>query len=148
MNHQLMVSGGLFSMLLVAALISFVFGFSLLLYKLFSRTSGLDKLRKVYQTAAAPQGENFKKQSVAIGAVHYKNIVDIWLSQEGLYLHVKPFLSRYEAVLIPWTDIGTPQRATITWQRAVRLKVGDPPLATFIVKEPLYEKMLPYLQKA
>jgi hypothetical protein len=72
-------------------------------------------------------------------------IIAILLSQVGLYLHVKPSLSRYVAILILDRHRNAAE-SKITCS-AHALKSGDPPLAPSL-SGTIVRKMLPYLQKA
>ena len=132
--------------LLVGALLAaLAFGFSYLLFKLFGRTSGLDKLAELYPAAGPPEGEMHRKQRVAVGRVYYKNTADVCFGPPGLYLWVRPFLSRYEPVMIPWSEFGRSQRAILYGQRAVRLTIGDPPVTSVVFTERLVVKMDAFL---
>ncbi len=77
--------------------------------------------------------------------VYYKNTVDVCVSPQGLYLWVRPFLGKYQPVMIPWSELRDPRGAILYWQKAVRLTVGDPAVTTVVFTRGLFEKMKPYL---
>ena len=122
------------------------FGGSYALNQLLGRTSGLGRLAETYPAAGPPAGALYKRQWVAVGGVNYMNTADVGISPEGLYLWVRPFLSKYRPVQIPWEALGKPQRTILSLQRAVRWTVGEPATATVILTEGLVERMAPYLQ--
>jgi hypothetical protein len=143
-----MFLGILLLVLLVGAVLAgLAFGLSYLLFKVFGRASGLDKLGEMYPAVNPPAGEMHRKQWVAVGAVYYKNTADVCISPEGLYLWVRPFLGKYEPAMIPWREFGGPRRAVLYWQRAVRMGVGYPPVTTVVFTERLHERMRPYLSE-
>ena len=121
------------------------FGFSYLLFKLFGRTSGLDRLGELYPATSPPEAEMYRKQWIAVGPVYYKNTADVCISPQGLYLWVRPFLGKYQPVLIPWSEFREPRGALLYWQRAVRLTIGGPPVTTMVFTRALFGKMKPYL---
>lgn len=132
-------------LLLGAVLTGMAFGFSALLFKLFGRASGLDRLGELYPVANPPVGMMFKRQYAAVGQVYYKNSADVCICPEGLYLWVRPFLGKYKPVLIPWREFKESRKAILYWQQAVRLTVGNPPVSSLVFKRGLFREMMPYL---
>jgi len=120
-------------------------GGSYLINQLFGRTSGLARLAGTYPVTEPPAGVLYKGQWVAVGGVNYMNKADVGVSQEGLYLWVRPLLAKYRPTLIPWKELRKPQRTIMSWQRAVRWTVGEPKIATVVFTESLVERMAPYL---
>ena len=134
-----------FVVLLGLVLAGLAFGFSYLLFKLFGRTSGLDRLGELYPAASPPEGETYRKQWVAVGPVYYKNTADVCIGPGGLYLWVRPFLGKYKPVMIPWSEFREPRPALLYWHKAVRLTIGDPEVTTVVFTQRLCEKTKPYL---
>lgn len=128
-----------------AVLAGLAFGFSYLLFRLFGRTSGLDRLAGRYPATGAPEGELRRKQRVAIGAVYYRNAADVCICLQGLYLWVRPFLGSYEPTMIPWSEFREPRGAMLRLQQAVRLTVGDPEVTTVVFTQGLFDKLRPHL---
>jgi hypothetical protein len=124
------------------------FGGSYLLNQILGRASGLERLAEMYPAVGPPQGKMYRRQWVAVGGMNYINTATVSMSQEGLYLWVKPFLSKYRPALIPWGELMRPQRTVLTWQRAVRWEVGEPKVATVVFTARLVEKMAPYVRVA
>jgi hypothetical protein len=149
METLLMFLGILLLVLLVGAVLAVLaFGFSYLLFRLFGRTSGLDRLAELYPATGPPEGELHRKQRVAVGAVYYRNSADVCICPEGLYLWVKPFLGSYQPALIPWSEFREPRGAMLRLQQAVRLTVGDPEVTTVVFTQGLFDKLRPYLSVA
>ena len=145
--------GGILMFLIIPVLVvilglvlaGLAFGVSYLLFKLFGRTSGLDRLGELYPAVGPPEGEMYSKQWIAVGPVYYKNTADVCIGPQGLYLWVRPFLGEYQPVMIPWSEFREPRRALLYWQKAVRLAIGDPEVTTVVFTQRLCEKMEPYL---
>jgi len=128
-----------------AVLVGVAFGASALLFKLFGHTSGLDKLAALYPATSPPEGPMYRRQWMAVGPVYYKNSADISVGPRGLYVWVRPFLAKYDPVLIPWTELRDPRGAILYWQRAVRLTVGNPQVTTLVFTEWLFREMSSFL---
>ena len=134
--------------LLGLVLAGLAFGFSYLLFKLFGRTSGLDRLWELYPAMGPPEGEMYRRQWIAVGPVYYKDTADVGIGPRGLYLWVRPFLGEYKPVTIPWSEFREPRRALLNWRKAVRLTIGDPEVTTVVFTQRLCEKTKPYLDVA
>jgi hypothetical protein len=148
--ETLLVFLGILALVLLAGVVlaGLAFGFSYLLYRLFGRTCGLDRLAELYPATGPPEGELHTKQRVAVGAVYYRNSADICICSEGLYLWVRPFLGSYRPVMVPWSEFREPRRTILRLQQAVRLTVGDPKVTTLVFTQRLYQKLRPYLNIA
>ena len=99
-----------------------------------------------YPASGQPPGELLTRQWLAVGQVYYKNTTDVCISKEGLYFWVRSVLSRYQPVLIPWPEIRGHRPAILAGQRAVRLIIGQPEVATIIVRMRLFEQLQPHLR--
>ena len=119
-----------------------------LMQQLLGRGSGLARLAAKYPAPEVPVGELYRRQWVAVGPVSYWNTGVVAFGKQGLYLWVRPMLSRYRPVLIPWGEIRGARQTILALQRAVRFTVGDRQVATVVFTEWLFEKMRPYLKKA
>lgn len=130
------------------AIAGLAFGLSHLLFRLFGRTSGLDRLATLYPAAHPPEGQVHRNQRIAVGSVYYKDTADICIGEQGLYLWVRPFLARYRPALIPWQAFTGARPTYLYWQSAVRLSVGDPAITSIVFTQGLYQRMKPYLSFA
>ena len=128
-------------------LVGFAFGFSFLLFKLFGKLSGLDRLAAVYPADRVPEEGIHRKQRIAVGSVYYRNTAEIGVKAHGLYLWVRPFLSKYKPLFIPWRELSNPQPTVLALRRAVRLIVGNPQVTTIVITSQLFDKMRQYLSK-
>jgi len=132
----------------VAVLVVLPFLLSHLLYRVFGRTSGLNRLAERYPAPPQPAGEAHRKEWVAVGKVYYRRDADIWLTAEGLRLWVRPFLGKYAPALIPWSEFRDPQPTVLALRPAVRLSVGNPLLITTVTfSRQFYEQLEPYLSR-
>ena len=111
----------------------------------FARISNLHKLAARYPATEPPQGTPLRKQTVQIGPVRFRRCVTLQVSDTGLYLWVRPPLSRHPPVQVPWTEITPVGTTRIYWGRAMLLSVGKPELATIRVQMDLFERLQPYL---
>ena len=94
----------LFPVLLIV-LIGLTLAAFLFPWKLFSNASGWTALANRYHTTQKPPPENSSTwQTIAVGAVRYRNCVTVACLPEGLYLSV--WLN--PALLIPWNEITEP----------------------------------------
>ena len=108
--------------------------------------SGLTRLASRYAASHPPEGRQFAKQTVQIGAVRFRKCVAVHVGSPGLHLHVRPIMSRYPPILIPWEEIQGRQPALVYWQSAMRMAIGKPSVATITVKASLFRIIEPYLQ--
>ena len=109
-----------------AVLVALAFGLFRMLYRLFGKKSGLNKLAQLYPADHLAGASVDKKQKVGVDGVGFRNSADIGITPAGLYLWIHPFLSKYDPVLIPWDELSNPQPATLALRRAVRLVIGKP----------------------
>jgi hypothetical protein len=128
------------------ALIAITLGAMLALYAILARAGGLDALVERYPVHGPSPEERLRRQHLMIGPVRYRWSADVAIADRGLYLRVQPPLARPKAALVPWSALGEPQEITLYWRKAVRLAVGDPPVARVAFMAPLYQAMRPYLE--
>jgi hypothetical protein len=111
-----------------------------------------DELVGRYGTGEAPQGIVSTGQTVQIGeglfAPIYKNCTTIGISAAGLYIGTKGIAGMFgiTPVLIPWNAIRRVSEATLYWQKAARLSIGDPEITPVIVKLESYRIIAGYLE--
>jgi hypothetical protein len=136
-------------LILVAAagllLAGLVFGMAALMQRMFRRVSGLAALAERYPADSAPSGEIRQRQRIRIGAVDYRNCVDLSLDAKGLWFNVRGLLGKGQPVLIPWSEFGSPQPTRFYLWKSMRLSVGRPPVTTMVLPETFFEKIEPYL---
>jgi hypothetical protein len=110
----------------------------------FGSASGWDTLLRHYATAAGPEGEILKRQSLVVGSVVYRYIVTAGIGETGLYLAVGGPLPR-RPVLIPWDAFKRASPVRLFWQKAALVTLGDPEVGTLTLPMTLYDKMRPHL---
>ncbi len=141
--------------LLLAGLVPFLAAFAALLattllamvgmFRVFGRVSGLNRLAQAYPAPSVPQAPTLTGRTVKVGAVQYRRCVTVGVSEAGLYLWVRPVLSKHQPVLIPWSEVKQVRETVLYWQRAMRLSIGMPEVATVTVLMNLFDMMRPYL---
>ncbi|MCX7020518.1 MAG: hypothetical protein WCK47_01005 [bacterium] len=109
-------------------------------------------LAKRYTSSEAPpDGNMFKKQTIRMGSVNYKNCVTIGVSQSGLYLALSGFFgkaARLSSVLIPWEDIKVSGATRLYWRSAVMLNIANPPLAQVTLYQNIFNAIQQHLKPA
>jgi hypothetical protein len=104
-----------------------------LVYSAFARLSGLERLIERYPATGRPDEQQRHWQTVQVGPVVYRRCVSLVLGPQGLYLHVRPILSAFRPVLVPWSEFRSASPAFLHWRDARRLVVGDPPVGSITV---------------
>ena len=112
----------------------------------FGRIGSLDGLARRYPATHQPQGDQLTKQTVRFGPVRFRRCVTVSIEPEGLYLWVRPIMSNYTPILIPWDEVKAIQEAIIYWQKAVQMSIGTPLVATVAVKMKLFRLIEPHLR--
>ena len=112
----------------------------------FTQMSGWTRLARAYPAPGQPEGQRTERQTVQVGSVRFRRCVTVCVSAEGLYLRARVVLSRYAPILIPWGEIEGIQEAMVYWQRAVRLRAGNPEVGTVTVPMALLESIRPHLR--
>ena len=107
---------------------------------IFSRISGIDKLAEKFPAAGTPSGQEFKKQTIQIGPVRYRNCLTVIINSSGLYLLVTaPFIKTHE-IFIPWEEFYNVGSTRLYSQKAVKLNIGKPSIGTISVYESLHDQ--------
>jgi hypothetical protein len=135
-----------FILAVLAGILLFGAGLYFLITRLFVSLSGINRLAAAYPAPAAPAGEILRRRTIQIGAVRWRNCVDIAATPEGLYLHVRQFATRFAPLLIPWSELKAAGETWYYWQRAKRLSVGSPAITELALHLPLYALVEPYLR--
>jgi hypothetical protein len=117
------------------------------MFHLFVQASGLTRLIERYPAAQRPEGVEREKQTVKIGAVRYRRCVTINVSSHGLYLWVRPPLSKHPPVLIPWDSVRRICRTRLYGRKAVRLLIVGPQVTPLVVHEGLFKSIRPHLSR-
>jgi hypothetical protein len=110
---------------------------------------GWSDLAKVYGTSGPPQGALMQGQTLMIGRVVYRRSVGVALGDEGFYLEKGFPLSALgqSRLLIPWREIREIVEARLFWEKAPCLVIGDPPVASIIVRPLLFDAIRPWLAR-
>ncbi len=116
----------------------------------FANVSGLARLAEAYPATRAPagasNGTSWTGQTIGVGTIRYRNCVDIAMSDEGLYLWVRPPMLTKARLLIPWSEIVETQSARLYGRPAIRLVIGEPEVGTIRIYRERYQQMAPYLE--
>ena len=130
----------LFPIVLILALAAVV-AFGALLFQVFARVSGWNKLAGLYPAGPPPEGQRLARQTVQVGPVRFRRSTTVVISPQGLYLAalVNPPL------LIPWSEVREVRATTLYWQRAMTLRIGNPLVGPITVGLVLYTAILPTL---
>ena len=113
--------------------------------------SGWDTLVVRYATDKIPQGTIKSGLTVQIGeglfAPIYKNWTTIGVSDAGLYIGAKGIAGLFgiKPVIIPWNEIRRVDPATLYWQKAARLSIGDPEITPLVLTSDSYWIIAKYL---
>ncbi len=135
--------------LMFVLLAGFVVAMVFLSLTIFARFGGLTQLFGRYPAGHEPTGDKFTGQHAMLGAVRYRFCTTYIIGPEGLYMWVRPPLTKYPPVLIPWSEIKSLQETMLYWQKALRLTIGEPKLAVLtLVGRPatLVQQYLPGIQ--
>jgi hypothetical protein len=107
---------------------------------LLSFVGGWRRLALSYATDQPPRGTPFRWQSGNIGFVQYRNCLNIYVAEEGLYVAaVWLFRLGHKTLLIPWSAINDVQQQQIFWYAFTRFRVGTPPIATMRIPTKVFE---------
>ena len=113
----------------------------------FAQASGLTRLIERYPAPQRSEGVEREKQTVKIGVVRYRRCVTANVSSDGLYLWVRPPLSRHPPILIPWDAVRRICRTRLYGRKAVRLLIDGPEVTPLVVYEGLFKLIHPHLSK-
>lgn len=122
------------------------------MYRAFAAGSGYNELARRFPATYVPVGQRYDGQSIRIGAVRWRRAATMLFAPEGLYLALLPAMpvlgnpafNRHPAVLIPWSEIKAGTPATLYWQRAVALTIGQPTIAVITIHQPFFSLIAPY----
>ena len=107
---------------------------------LLSLVGGWRRLALTYATDQPPRGTAFRWQSGTIGFVQYRNCLNIYVANEGLYFStVWLFRLGHKTLLIPWSAINDVQQQNIFWYAITRFRIGMPPIATMRIPTKVFE---------
>ncbi len=116
-----------------------------ILFALFRRWSGWDRLAELYQATDMPHGQTFNRQTLLVGGiVRYRNSMTVCISPQGLYVATP--VPSHPALLIPWREIRPAGERWAYWQRLKVLSIGTPQVSTIAVPGPIFEAAKAYLR--
>ena len=116
-----------------------------LLKQLSTQMSGLTTLARLYPADDRPEGQEYVRQTVQIGAIRYRRCVTVCVNPQGLYLWVQPRLVQVRPIFIPWREVKRTQGARLYGRAAVRLVINGLKATTIVVYENLFQVVSPYL---
>ncbi len=120
----------------------FIGGMWALITLLLSRLGGWNHLAQQFAARHPPAGKKFRSQSARLNLVRYNNCLTIYVSTEGLYLHmIVVFRLGHPDLLIPWSELHDPVTEQILWSKFVTLQVGHPTLARLRLSDKLFQEL-------
>lgn len=148
----LALTGAMFFVLIFAAIIGLLVVVMPLMYRTFATGSGYAELARRFPASHVPDGRRYDWQSIRLGAVRWRRCATMIFSPEGLYLSFmpampvlgKPQFNHHPAVLIPWAEMKSATPATLYWQRAVAISLGEPTVAVLALYQPFFSLIEPY----
>ena len=99
----------------------------------------------------APPGKpepDFRRQTVKVGQVMWRNCVSVAILDDGLWLDVSaplPFLAK-TPMLVPWPEIAAVETVRLFWEEAAMLSVGRPTVGTITLTAGTYRRVAPRLR--
>ena len=101
---------------------------------------GWRRLALSYATDRPPHGTPFRWQSGNVGFVQYRNCLNIYVAEDGLYLSVVwLFRLGHKPLLVPWSAINDVQEKQILWYALTRFRIGVPSIATVRIPTKVFE---------
>src|SRR4051812_33452132 len=83
---------------------------------LVARLGGWARLAENFRATASPTGTRFRHESVRVNSVNYNNGVGIWVTREGFFLVMSPFLrTGHDPLFIPWSEVHDAVTEKILW---------------------------------
>jgi hypothetical protein len=130
------------AVILILSVFGLIFLLPLLLKNLRGRGGGWNRLAEYFPANRQPAGTVFRKQTIQVGSVAYKNCTTVVVSSQGLFLEANlPLFSRLTPLLIPWDSIGGLREGSLYWKKTVILSIGQPESGTVTLFRDLYEKI-------
>ena len=142
MNPAFLFYLALAAVILLLSVFGLIFLLPRLLKNLRGRGGGWTRLAEKFSVPLPPEGTVFRKQTIQVGSVAYKNCATVVFSSQGLFLEAKlPLFSRVTPLLIPWDSIGSLREGSLYWKKTVILSIGSPEIGTVTLFRDLYEKI-------
>jgi hypothetical protein len=107
---------------------------------------GWTNLAEHYYYSKTFSGERIGIISASINGITYQNSIILKYNQEGMYLKtILLFRGFHKPILIPWKEIIEVRPKKILFLNFQELIVGNPFVATIMLKDSTYRKMAVYL---
>ena len=120
----------------------FIGGMWIVIPSLLSRVGGWSRLAERFRASHPPNGKKFGGQSVRLNLVSYNNCLTIYVSEEGLFLHMTPvFRTGHPDLLIPWREIHDPVVQRVFWAEFVNVEVARPTIARLRLSGKLFKEL-------
>ncbi|MEI7833330.1 MAG: hypothetical protein WCJ56_09045 [bacterium] len=105
-----------------------------------SLISGWYRMAKIFRSVRKPEGKYFRWQSGIIWYVNYNNVLNIHVSEEGIFISlIWLFSFGSPPLFIPWNDIYNLHEEQFLWMRYAVFTVGDPALTTIKLPVAVFE---------
>lgn len=107
---------------------------------LLSHLSGWRRLAERYRASGQSGGHEFRWQSGYVGAVSYRNCLNVRVGPSGVSLAlVRPLHVFHPDLQIPWAALSNPQSMKVLWHESTRFDVGTPKVTTIRLPKTVVE---------
>lgn len=89
-------------------------------------------------------GKILKRQTVQVGAVVYKNCVQLTITPDGLHLSrpsLLPMMRAPESIHLPWAAVQRVGTCKLFWQTAYVLHIGKPEIGAVTLQADVYQQI-------
>ena len=125
--------------IVVGSLVLFV-AFWCLVVLFLSRVSGWHRLSRTFAAQVPPSGTRLGGVSGRVGIARYRNCLTAHVTESGFFLSpLAPFRIGHSTLFVPWEAVTDPQAVELPWVKAVRFKVGRPPIGSMLLPSAIFE---------
>lgn len=108
---------------------------------LLSRLSGWHRLGRAFRAQTSCTGARMTALSGSIGGVSYRNCLTVHVTRAGFFMSPLVFFRLGHPVLfIPWSAVSAQEHIQFLWNKAVRFRVGEPPVASITLPARVFEE--------
>jgi hypothetical protein len=101
---------------------------------------GWGRFSRVYATTRRPPAPIFRRQSLVVGQILYRNCVNVGSDGLGLYLELAfPMtILRRRPLFVPWMEFQRVDAGRLFWRKAALISLGDPLVGTMTAPMDLF----------